>query len=56
VIGVSQTELGEGYRPYAGEIPFEVNGFTMVRVLVYARDGKMSGVVHISSVRISLGP
>jgi hypothetical protein len=56
VIGVSKEDLGDGYRPFAGEIPFQVDAFTMVRVLVYARDGQMSSVQHISSVVVSLGP
>ena len=56
VIGVSEKELGEGYRPYAGEIPYQIGSPIWVRVLISARDGRMSDVVHVSSVIVLLSP
>ncbi len=56
VIGVSETQLGEGYRPYAGAILYGLGSPTWVRVLVSARDGRMSGLVHVSSVVVLLSP
>ncbi|OQY33645.1 MAG: hypothetical protein B6I38_03285 [Anaerolineaceae bacterium 4572_5.1] len=56
IIGVSEKELGEGYSPYAGKISYQVGGPTWVQVRVTARDGLMSGVVHVSSVVVLLSP
>ena len=56
MIGVSEKQLGEGYSPFAGKIPYQVSSPTWVRVLVSARDGHMSSVVHVSSVVVLLSP
>ncbi|MBS1250171.1 MAG: hypothetical protein MAG431_01761 [Chloroflexi bacterium] len=56
VIWVSEEELSEGYKPYAGEIPYEIEKPIWVRVLVSARDGEMSGVAHVSSTVVLLSP
>ena len=56
VIGVSEKQLGEGYRPYAGEILYNIEKPVWVRVLVSAWDGRMSDVVHVSSVVVLLAP
>jgi len=56
VIGVSGKELERGYRFFVGEIPYQVGTPSWIRVQVTARDGKMSGTQHLSSVRVLVSP
>jgi hypothetical protein len=56
VIPVSDENLGKGYRPFEGEIPFQVGSSSWIRVQVTARDGKFSGIQHISSVEVLVSP
>jgi hypothetical protein len=56
VIGVSGEELENGYRFFVGEISYQVGTPSWVRVQVTARDGDMSGVQHLSSVRVLVSP
>ncbi len=55
-ITVSQENLGIGYRPFAGEIPFQVGKSSWVRVQVIARDDKFSGILYLSSVEVLVSP
>ena len=56
VLLVSQENLGSGYRPFEGEIPYQVGISSWIRVQVTARDGKFSGVQHLSSVEVLVSP
>jgi hypothetical protein len=56
VLLVSQENLGSGYRPFEGEIPYQVGSSSWIRVQVTARDGKFSGIQHLSSVEVLVSP
>jgi hypothetical protein len=56
VIPVSAEVIGKGYRPFEGEIPFQVGSSSWIRVQVTARDGKFSGSQHTSSVEVLISP
>ena len=56
VIRVSEEVLGKGYRPFEGEVPYQVGTSSWIRVQVTARDGKFSGVQHTSSVEVLISP
>ena len=56
VIGVAEQELDEGYRFFVGEVPYQLGTPSWIRVQVIARDGVMSGLQHLSSVRVLLSP
>ena len=56
VLLVSQENLGSGYRPFEGEIPYQVGLSSWIRVQVTARDGKFSGIQHLSSVEVLVSP
>ncbi len=56
IITVREEELGNGYRPYNGEIPYQVGSSSWIRVQVIARDGKFSGIQHLSSVEVLISP
>jgi hypothetical protein len=56
VLLVSDENLGGGYRPFEGEIPFQVGFSSWIRVQVTARDGKFSGIQHLSSVEVLVSP
>jgi hypothetical protein len=56
VLLVSQENLGSGYRPFEGEIPYQVGISSWIRVQVTARDGKFSGIQHLSSVEVLVSP
>lgn len=56
VIEVDEEDLGEGYRSFEGEIPFQVGYSSWIRVQVIARDGNFSGVQALSSVEVLVSP
>jgi len=56
IIGVSENELDLGYHFFAGEVPYQVGSATWVQVQVTARDHRLSGVQHTSSVRVLISP
>ncbi len=56
IIDVDEDELGNGYRPFSAEIPFQVNSSSWIRVQVIARDGQFSGIKHLSSVEVLVSP
>ncbi len=56
VLLVSEEDLGNGYRPFEGEIPYQVGISSWIRVQVTARDGKFSGIQHLSSVEVLVSP
>lgn len=56
VLLVSGENLGSGYRPFEGEIPYQVGLSSWIRVQVTARDGKFSGIQHLSSVEVLVSP
>ena len=56
VILVSEENLGKGYRPFEGEVPYQVGSSSWIRVQVTARDGKFSGIQHTSSVEVLISP
>jgi hypothetical protein len=56
VIMVSNVNLGKGYRPFEGKIPYQVGTSSWIRVQVTARDGKFSGIQHTSSVEVLISP
>lgn len=56
VIKVMDEDLGNGYRAFEGEIPFQVGYSSWIRVQVVARDGKFSGIVALSSVEVLVSP
>ena len=56
VILVSEENLGKGYRPFEGEVPYQVGSSSWIRVQVSASDGKFSGVQHTSSVEVLVSP
>jgi hypothetical protein len=56
VLPVSEEDLGYGYRSFEGEIPFQVDYTSWIRVQLSARDGKFSGIQHLSSVEVLVSP
>ena len=56
VITVETEVIGKGYKPFEGEIPFQVGSSSWIRVQVTARDGKFSGIQHTSSVEVLVSP
>ena len=56
VLLVSGENLGSGYRPFEGEVPYQVGLSSWIRVQVTARDGKFSGIQHLSSVEVLVSP
>ena len=56
VLLVLEENLGNGYRPFEGEIPYQVGISSWIRVQVTARDGKFSGIQHLSSVEVLVSP
>lgn len=56
VIPVMAEDLGNGYRAFEGEIPFQVGYSSWIRVQVVARDGKFSSLGALSSVEVLVSP
>ncbi len=56
VIEVDEEDLGDGYRSFEGEIPFQVGYSSWIRVQVIARDGIFSGIQALSSVEVLVSP
>jgi len=56
VLLVSQENLGGGYRPFEGEIPYQVGSSSWIRVQVSSKDGNFSGIQHLSSVEVLVSP
>jgi hypothetical protein len=56
VLEVPEEDLGKGYRPFQGEIPFQVGSSSWIRVQVIARDGQFSGIQSLSSVEVLVSP
>jgi len=56
VIEVDQEDLGNGFRSFEGEVPFQVGYSSWIRVQVIARDGKFSGIQSLSSVEVLVSP
>jgi len=56
VLPVDDEDLGNGFRPFHGEIPFTVSSSSWIRVQVIARDGKFSGIQHLISVEVLVSP
>lgn len=55
-IEVDEEDLGNGYRAFEGEIPFQVGYSSWIRVQVIARDGRFSGIESLSSVEVLVSP
>jgi hypothetical protein len=56
LLPVSDNNLGSGYKPFEGEIPFQVGSSSWIRVQVSANDQKFSGIQHLSSVEVLVSP
>lgn len=56
VLSVAEEDLGNGFRPFSGEIPYQVSSSSWIRVQVIARDGKFSGIQHLISVEVLVSP
>lgn len=56
VVPVGDEDLGNGFRPFDGEIPYTVSSSSWVRVQVIASDGKFSGIQHLISVEVLVSP
>jgi len=56
LVPVADDDLGNGFRPFSGEIPYQVSSSSWVRVQVIARDGKFSGIQHLISVEVLISP
>ncbi len=56
LVPVAVDDLGNGFRPFSGEIPFQVSSSSWIRVQVIARDGKFSGIQHLISVEVLVSP
>lgn len=56
VIDVGEDEIGKGYRSFSGEIPYQVDSSSWIRVQVIARDGQFSGIKHLTSVEVLVSP
>ena len=52
VLQVSEENIGSGYRHFEGEVSYQVGSSSWIRVQVSARDGKFSGIQHLSSVEV----
>jgi len=55
-VGISEKELDLGYHFYAGEVPYQVDSATWVRIQVSALDDDLTGTLHTSSVRVLISP
>jgi hypothetical protein len=55
-IEVDEEDLGDGYRAFEGEVPFQVGYSSWIRVQVIAQDGKFSGTLSLSSVEVLVSP
>jgi len=53
---VAEDDLGNGFRPFSGEIPYQVSSSSWIRVQVVARDGKFSGIQQLISVEVLVSP
>ena len=56
ILPVGENDLGNGFRPFSGEIPFQVSSSSWIRVQVIARDEKFSGIQHLVSVEVLVSP
>jgi len=56
LVPVADDDLGNGFRPFSGEIPYQVSSSSWVRVQVIARDGKFSGIQNLISVEVLISP
>jgi len=56
VLPVAEEDLGNGFRLFSGEIPYQVSSSSWIRVQVIARDGKFSGIQHLVSVEVLVSP
>ncbi len=56
LVPVADDDLGNGFRPFSGEIPYQVSSSSWIRVQVIARDGKFSGIQHLISVEVLVSP
>ncbi len=56
ILPVAEDDLGNGFRPFSGEIPYQVSSSSWIRVQVIARDGKFSGIQHLTSVEVLVSP
>ena len=56
LVPVADDDLGNGFRPFSGEIPYQVSFSSWVRVQVIARDGKFSGIQNLISVEVLISP
>jgi hypothetical protein len=56
ILEVPEEDLGKGYRPFQGEIPFQVGSSSWIRVQVIARDGQFSGIQSLTSVEVLVSP
>lgn len=56
VVEVDEEDLGDGYRSFEGEVPFEVGYSSWIRVQVIARDDKFSEILTLSSVEVLVSP
>lgn len=56
LIPVADDDLGNGFRPFSGEIPYQVSSSSWIRVQVIAQDGKFSGIQHLISVEVLVSP
>lgn len=55
-IEVQEEDLGNGYRSFEGEVPFQVGYSSWIRVQFIARDGRFSGIESLSSVEVLVSP
>lgn len=56
ILPVADDDLGKGFRPFSGEIPFQVSSSSWIRVQVIVRDGKFSGIQHLASAEVLVSP
>ncbi len=56
ILPVGEDDLGNGFRSFSGEIPYQVSSSSWIRVQVIARDGKFSGIQHLVSVEVLVSP
>jgi len=56
LVSVADDDLGNGFRSFSGEIPYQVSSSSWIRVQVIARDGKFSGIQHLISVEVLVSP
>ena len=56
VVAVAEEDIGFGYRPFEGEIPFQVGSSSWIRVQVIVRDGNFSDLQYLSSVEVLVSP